>query len=215
MASNQYPRQSLRQDAAMRACRDGDLTTIKLLIDQAALFEKPKELREACISGAWGAPEQQQDDGAGSTSAQAYSTRDSILLHNLLLSATTRSHATIVALLLAKFPAQRLHEAEWELIMAALGTGDPEVVKPYIGVDPELVNMVKGGIGNCFDVVFALNEEPEVEHMVEFLLEKGADPTSGGHGDETLARAEKLLPADLVRKMRHNRGRKLNRKGDN
>jgi hypothetical protein len=178
----------------MRACRDGDTATLKLLIDQAALFEKPNELREACLSGAWGAPNGQLYE----ETQPSYTTQDSILLHNLLLTATTRSYANIVELLLEKFPARRLHEAEWELVLAALGTGKVEVVKAYVKVDPELVNMMSTSFGNCFDIVLALVDDPEDwVSLIEFLLEQGGDPSSG-FGDHAVAHAEKHLPEDLM-----------------
>lgn len=47
-------RVSLRWETARRAVRDGDLTTITFLVDQAGIFTSPSSLRSACISGAWG-----------------------------------------------------------------------------------------------------------------------------------------------------------------
>lgn len=53
-SATQYSKPSLRWDAAQRACRDGDLKTLKFIIEQAGIFEDKPALREACLSGAWG-----------------------------------------------------------------------------------------------------------------------------------------------------------------
>lgn len=202
MSPHQYPRQSLRQDAAMRACRDGDVATLRFLLDQASLFEDPMSLREACESGEWGELIKDANDANKEPPRKPYSTKDSVLLHNLLQCATTRAHADIIQLILERFPAHRLHVVEWELIIVALGSGNVNVLKAFVDIDPELVNMT-GAFGNCFDVIFALNEEEErVQPMIEFLLERGADLNIGGRGDEVLTRATEILPPEVVEQLK-------------
>lgn len=162
-------RPSLRWDAAQRASRDNDLTTLKFLITQGALFENLPALREACISGAW---------GRGTTaSQQAFSTTDSIRLSNLLQTATTRGHVPIIRYLLETFPARYLHVLEWEVVVNALATGSVEVMEPFLEVDPGLVSMCdEAKFGTCFTVLFDLVVEKE-KHlpMVKLLCEHGAD----------------------------------------
>jgi hypothetical protein len=199
MPAAKYPRQSLRQDAAMRASRDGDLSTLKALIDQASLFEDAAALRRACESGLWGAP---AENSQLSVSKSLYSTKDSILLHNLLQSATTRGHADVIGFLLKRFPAQKLHVAEWELIVVALSSGKVKVLKPYLDIDPESVQMVESRFGNCYQLVLSMNDEPEdILPMMEFLKETGADVNAGGMGKEVRQRLDDIFPAKVAQSL--------------
>lgn len=164
-------RPSLRWDAAQRTCRDNDLATLQLLITQGGLFENLPALQEACRSGTW---------GRGNRSAsQTFTTQDSIRLSHLLQTATTRGHVPVIRYLLETFPAKDLHVLEWEVIVNALASGRPEVVLPFLEVDPELVNMCDGVnaiFGTCFTILFDLVVEKD-QHLpvVKLLCEHGAD----------------------------------------
>jgi hypothetical protein len=206
MSLEQYPRHSLRQDAAMRACRDGDSSTLQRLIDQAQLFENPAALKQACQSGLWGDPKLSSNNTSGNASGDSYSTKDSVLLHNLLFSAVTRAHADIIQLLLDRFPARHLHVAEWELVVSALGTGDVQVIKPFVDIDPDLIKLLEPKVGNCFDVLFSLNSDSDdLKPIVEYLLERGANVYADEKGTEVLAKANDLLSPDVVLMMRGNK----------
>ena len=160
-----------RWDAAQRACRDNDLASLQLLVNEGGLFQNLPALQEACRSGAW---------GRGITSgAQKFTTQDSIRLSHLLQTATTRGHVSVIEYLLDVFPAKDLHVLEWEIIVNALASGRTEVLEPFLKVDPELVNMCDGGdknFGTCFTVLFDLVIDKE-KHlpMVKLLVEHEAD----------------------------------------
>jgi hypothetical protein len=188
------PRVSMRGDAARRAVRDGDVKTLKWLIDEAGLFEKAPALRKACISGAWGS-------GDKTLPSPSYSTTDSILLHELLLGATTRGHVKLLQLLLDRFPAKSLHILEWELIINAIAQASVEMLSPYMTVDPELVKMQDSRYGNCFSALFSLSDDPE-QHLpvARYLLEHGADPNmiSGPPPKSVLQLALEYSTSDVV-----------------
>jgi len=162
-------RPSLRWDAAQRACRDNDLKSLKLLIEQGALFENISSLQEACKTGAWGT-------GSESSSSQSFSTTDSIRLSNLLQTATTRGHVRIITYLLQVFPAKDLHVLEWEITINAIAQGSVQVLSPFLEVDPGLVNMQDPRFGTCFSILFNLVIEKE-KHLpvVQLLCTSGAD----------------------------------------
>ena len=164
----QEPRQSIRWDAAQRACRDNHLQTLQFLITQGGLFENATVLREACESGAW---------GTGKNAFKIpFSTTDSIRLHTLLQTATTRGHIPIVRYLLAQFPAKDLHVLEWEITINAIAQGSVELLEPFVAVDPGFVNMCDERYGTCFTVLFDLVPEKE-KHLsvVRFFCDRGAD----------------------------------------
>jgi hypothetical protein len=163
------PRQSLRWDTAQRACRDGDLKTLKFLFENAQLFEDKEALREACLSGAWGT-------GRVDLLKRPFSTTDSIRLHTMLLHATERGHVHLVRYLLEQFPAKGLHVAEWQIVVNAINKGRVELLEPFVEVDPELVNMQHLNFGSCFTILFGSVEEKELHlPIVEFLIANGAD----------------------------------------
>ncbi|KIW01981.1 uncharacterized protein PV09_06492 [Verruconis gallopava] len=171
-------RPSLRWDAAQRACRDNDLSTLRLLVTQGGLFENAPALREACLSGAWG-----RGTAGDASAAQTFSTQDSIRLSNLLQTATTRGHVPVIRYLLDTFPARDLHVLEWEIVVNALATGSCEVLQPFLDVDPGLVGMVdEARFGTCFTVLFDLVVEKE-NHLpvVKMLCEHGADVAALPH----------------------------------
>lgn len=166
------PRQSLRWDTAQRACRDGDLKTLKFLFENAQLFEDKEALREACVSGAWGT-------GREDLPTRPFSTTDSIRLHTMLLHATERGHVNLIRYILERFPAKGLHIAEWKIVLNAISKGSVELLEPFIEVDPELLNMYHPNFGSCFTILFGAVEEKELHlPMVEFLIEKGAEVVS-------------------------------------
>jgi hypothetical protein len=166
------PRTSLRWDTAQRACRDGDLKTLTWLFDNGQLFENRTSLREACISGAWGS-------GRKELLAQPYATTDSIRLHTMLQTATTRCRVDMVCYLLDQFPAKDLHICEWEVVVNAIAQGSVALLEPFIKVDPDLVNLYDPRFGTCFTVLFELVHGKE-QHLpiVEFFVEHGADVAS-------------------------------------
>ncbi|KAF2426556.1 hypothetical protein EJ08DRAFT_651663 [Tothia fuscella] len=160
---------SLRWDTAQRACRDGDLKTLKWLFDNGHLFENRSALREACISGAWGSGRQE-------LLKRPYSTTDSIRLHTMLQTATTRAHVEMVMYLLEQFPAKDLHIAEWEVVVNAIAKGSVELLEPFVKVDPGLVNLFDPRFGSCFTVLFELVYEEELHlPVVEFFELHGAN----------------------------------------
>jgi hypothetical protein len=166
------PRQSLRWDTAQRACRDGDLKTLKFLVERAQLFEDRESLRDACISGAWGT-------GREDLLTRPFSTTDSIRLHTMLLHATERGHVHLIRYILEQFPAKGLHFAEWQIVVNAISKGSVELLEPFVEVDPELVNMYHPTFGSCFTILFGCVEERNSHlPMVEFLIERGANVKS-------------------------------------
>jgi len=170
------PRPSLRWDAAQRACRDGDLKTLQWLFENAGLFEDKDSLREACIAGAWAT-------GNDELLKRPFSTTDSIRLHTMLQTATTRCHVGVVHYILEQFPAKDLHVLEWEVIVNAIGQGSVPLLEEFFNVDPDFVNLYRSTTGNCFQVLFSVVGERELHQpIVEFLLAHGADPRLGGDG---------------------------------
>jgi len=171
--ADENPRPSLRWDAAQRACRDGDLKTLRWLFENAGLFEDKEALREACISGAWGT-------GKEELPQRPFSTTDSIRLHTMLQTATTRCHVGIVHYLLEQFPAKDLHVLEWEVVINAIGQASVPLLEEIFNVDPNFVNLYRSTTGNCFQVLFSVVKEPELHlPVVEFLLAHDADPNLG------------------------------------
>jgi len=167
------PRPSLRWDAAQRACRDGDLKTLRWLFENAGLFEDKDALREACISGAWAT-------GNDELLNRPFSTTDSIRLHTMLQAATTRCHVGVVHYILEQFPAKDLHVLEWEIIVNAIGQASVQLLEEFVNVDPSFVNLYRSTTGNCFQVLFSLVGERELHlPIVKFLLTHGADPRQG------------------------------------
>lgn len=80
-----------------------------------------------------------------------------------------------MSFLLDKFPAKGLHVAEWEVVVNAIAQG-PEMLKLYLAVDPQLVEMNDERVGDCFGIVFALVEDELQAEVVQLLLKNGADP---------------------------------------
>ena len=190
----QSQRSSLPWEAAQRACRDNDLASLQLLINQGGLFQNLPALQEACKSGAW---------GRGITEgAQQFTTQDSIRLSNLLQTATTRGHMPLIEYLLNIFPAIDLHVLEWEIVVNALASGTPDVLEPFLRVDPGLVDMCDGGdksFGTCFTVLFDLVVDKE-KHlpMVKLLCEHGADLKALPHVLEDAKRASTKEVVDYL-----------------
>lgn len=167
------PNGSLRWDAAQRACRDGDLKTLRWLFEDAGLFKDKDALREACIAGAWAT-------GNDELLKRPFSTTDSIRLHTTLQTATTRCHVAIVHYILEQFPTKDLHVLEWEVIVNAIGQASVPLLEEFVKVDPSLVNLYRSATGNCFQILFSVVEERELHlPIVEFLLDHGADPELG------------------------------------
>jgi hypothetical protein len=167
------PRPSLRWDTAQRACRDGDLKTLRWLFENAGLFEDKDALREACIEGAWAT-------GNDELLKRPFSTTDSIRLHTMLQTATTRCHIDVVHYILEQFPAKDLHVLEWEIIVNAIGQASVPLLEEFVNVDPNLVNLYRSTTGNCFQILFSVVGERELHlPIVEFLLGHGADPGLG------------------------------------
>jgi hypothetical protein len=167
------PRPSLRWDVAQRACRDGDLKTLRWLFENADLFEDKDALREACISGAWAT-------GNDELLKRPFSTTDSIRLHTMLQAATTRCHVGVVHYILEQFPAKDLHVLEWEVIVNAIGQASVPLLEEFVNVDPSYVNLYRSTTGNCFQVLFSVVAERELHlPIVKFLLAHGADPSQG------------------------------------
>ena len=181
------PRPSLRWDAAQRACRDGDLKTLRWLFENAHLFEDKDALREACISGAWAT-------GNDELLKQPFSTTDSIRLHSMLQAATTRCHVGVVHYILEQFPAKDLHVLEWEVIVNAIGQASVPLLEEFVNVDPGSVNLYHNTTGNCFQVLFSVVEEREMHlPIVEFLLAHGADPRLSREGATHLSCLESAV----------------------
>lgn len=175
---SQYSR---RYDAAQRACRDGDLNTLKELVTRAQLFRDRAALRRACEDGSWGCgtnlyPDAARHDVKKLSGSKLYDTQDSIRLHTLLQTATTRGHASIVKYLLHEFPARHLHVAEWEVVVNALASGDAEVLKPFLDLDPDIVHWKDNRIGgSVFSVIADLVDDDEkAREMFRLLLARGA-----------------------------------------
>jgi hypothetical protein len=94
----------------------------------------------------------------------------------MLQTATTRAHTDMVSYLLEQFPAKYLHMAEWEVVVNAIAKGSVELLKPFVQVDPPLVNLYDPRFGTCFTVLFELVHEKELHlPVVRFLVENGAD----------------------------------------
>jgi hypothetical protein len=179
-------RPSLRWDAAQRAARDNDLTTLQLLVTHGQLFENIRALQEACRDGTWGR-------GIPSSSNQAFTTQDSVRLSTLLQTATTRGHVRLIKYLLETFPAKDLHVLEWEVIVNALANGRVDVLEPFLEVDPGLVEMQDVRFGTCFTVLFDLVAEKE-KHLpvVRLLCEHSANVANLPHVLEDARRASTL-----------------------
>ncbi|KAF2674685.1 hypothetical protein BT63DRAFT_419970 [Microthyrium microscopicum] len=182
-------RTSLRYDAALRACRDGDLSTVQKLINEAQLFKDPKSLRKACENGTWGTGV--KSSNVANDNESAYDTTDSIRLHTMLQTATTRSHTRIVVYLLDQFPARGLHIAEWEVVVNALGSGSMEMLTPFLAVDPDIVHWVDDRLGGTvFGVINRLVEEWEKKKaLFELLVDHGADLNMLWRGSSVLDEA--------------------------
>jgi hypothetical protein len=82
----------------------------------------------------------------------------------------------MVRYLLDEFPAKDLHICEWEVVVNAIAQGSVELLKPFVQVDTELVNLYDPRFGSCFTVLFELVHEKELHlPVVEYLVESGAD----------------------------------------
>jgi hypothetical protein len=121
------------------------------------------------MSGAWGS-------GRQDLLAKPYSTTDSIRLHTMLQTATTRGRVDLVRYLLEQFPAKDLHICEWEVVVNAIAQGSVELLEPFVKVDPGMVNLHDPRFGSCFTVLFELVHEKELHlPVVKFLVQHGAD----------------------------------------
>ena len=190
----QNERTSQRWDAAQRACRDDDLTSLQWLVESARLFEDQASLRAACISGAWGTGNEDLiEDG------KAFTAADSIKLHTMLQTATSRGHVRMVEYLLQQLPAKSLHVLEWEIILAALGQASIELLEIFAKVDPDFVHMSRPEFGNCFTALFSLSVEQEMHlPVVEFLLSHGAQPDDGVSASRVIQQAIATSTPEVV-----------------
>lgn len=90
----------------------------------------------------------------------------------------------------------------------AFGTGDVELLREFVSVDPGLVRFWRAETGNLFAVLFELAEREAHAAVVRFLLERDADPDFGVREGEALELAREKSSVEVVRMLEEHLERK-------
>lgn len=104
--------------------------------------------------------------------------------------------------LLKEFRARDLHVAEWEVVVNAIGTGNVDVVRPFLVVDPDIVRWTDKRIGgSVFGVILQLIDDWDRQKvMSEFMVQNGADLNMRwGENMTILDEAMPASNADMIR----------------